>query len=698
MALVARHRSGQAWRRLVSANYEQELVRRLPSWRTVLPAVLALLALACAIIAAARPINGYAENDATASGRNLIIALDISRSMETADVAPSRLEEARAAAYELIDSLPDDKIGLMVFSGEADLVVPLTYDHTALRDALEQINRGWAGMGGTNFGLVLRRAMQDFSRSAPDGTNALVILSDGEDTVDTSQEVAEEAKEKNLLVITVGIGTETGGAIPDPQGENGLWQDAEGKHVISKLDIKSLSRFAEATGGDFYVMGSGTSLADFAKSAVDKLDRHEETYSASKAPRDLFAWFAGSALLLLVAAIILGTEWRKPRLNAAMLSLGLGLLAFGGQSMAAPDQENVRTYAKALQAKDKEDADQARTLLSQALLDDDASLQAASFFALGNLAAQETFAKLKKLYQADPEAEESGDGSASWPAPSPTPEQLQEVVDELKNDMAHWQDALKADAAHAGSKANISKVEKLIGLLEAEIERLKQQQQQDQQNQQNDNRQDQQDKDDDQSGKQDQQGQGDNQNGEQDRQNQGDDQSSEQNQQNQGDGQNGEQDQQNQGDDRNSEQDQQDKGNDQSGEQDQKDKGDDQNGEQDQQNQGDGQSGEQDQQNQGDGQNGKQDQQNQGDGQNGKQDQQNQGDDQSGEQDQQGQGNKTPDISQERGQNTPQQAKLTDEEKAKQRAIGILQMHLDEEKGSPIPHFNMGARTPKKDY
>jgi len=126
LGVLAQHRARQSWQRLVAPAHRATLVRRHPLWRTALPAALGLLGLFSAILAAARPINGYTETAAVANGRNLIIAIDVSRSMETADVTPSRLEEARSAAYELIDALPTDKIGLMVFSGEADLVVPLT--------------------------------------------------------------------------------------------------------------------------------------------------------------------------------------------------------------------------------------------------------------------------------------------------------------------------------------------------------------------------------------------------------------------------------------------------------------------------------------------------------------------------------------------------------------------------------------------
>jgi Ca-activated chloride channel family protein len=108
--ILAWRSTGQGWRKLVSAQH-RELVTRRPLWRTALPATFSVLALTCIIIALARPINGYREGGATTTGRNLLIALDISRSMETEDVKPSRLDEARAAAYELIDALPGDKIG-----------------------------------------------------------------------------------------------------------------------------------------------------------------------------------------------------------------------------------------------------------------------------------------------------------------------------------------------------------------------------------------------------------------------------------------------------------------------------------------------------------------------------------------------------------------------------------------------------------
>lgn len=636
--LLMWRRRSKGWQVLVSALHRDTLVTQHPAWRTILPATLALLALACTITALARPINGFREGSARASGRNLIIALDISRSMETQDVKPSRLEEARAAAYELIRALPADKIGLMVFSGEADLVVPLTYDHTALMDALEQVNRGWAGAGGTNFGLVLRKAMQDFTRSAPDGTNALVILSDGEDTVESSLETAEQARKNNLLVITVGIGTPTGGAIPDAQGENGLWQDADGKHVISKLRPESLQQFAQATGGDYFLMTVNANLADFARRAVEKLDRHEEAYSLNKIPNDLFQYFALAALLLVIAAILCVTEWRRmPRVAAGLLLLALGAAAPGARAAVQP--ESMAAYKQGLQlmqnaAGNAEAPAAAREAFSRALLDEDPHMQAASLHALGNLNTGLTLQELRALYQPAPAAEDDEDAmlaAAPGAANSATPESLQRIVDKLKQDITAYSDALAIRPDLAPAQTNKKRIEELIKKLEEEIERLKQQQQQ----QQQDNQQNQENRDNQQ--QQDQQQNQDNKDNKQDQQD-----SQQQNPENQDDPQ-----QDNPQDDQQNKQDPQDK----------QDNQDNQQGQQDPQQQN--------------------------------QDQQQQPQ-QPKEQPQQQQP--------QQQQPQPQSQEPSDEEKAKQRAAAILQMHLDEEKGSPIPHFNDNMRPPRKDY
>ncbi len=665
VAAIALHRrANMGWRRLIAAGHRRELVTPAPAWRRTLPLVLALLALTAGIVATARPINGYKDGSSVATGRNLLIALDISRSMETQDVRPSRLEEARAAAYELIDALPGDKIGLIVFSGEADLVVPLTYDHTALRETLEHVDRDWAGYGGTNFGLVLRKAMQDFTRSAPTGTNALVIFSDGEDTVGSSLDIAREAKENHLLVITVGVGTPAGDSIPDEAAENGLYKDSRGKHVISKLDTAALKRFADATGGDFFTMGGGADITSFAREAVQKLDRHEETVSNNKVPIDLFAPFAIAALVLLVLAIVLATEWRVPR-RAAMLLLFCLLAA---PLSAAPAEESVQAYSEGL-AQAGKDAAKAREAFSRALLDEDAALQAACLYQIGKVSTEASFGKLRALYEPAPQAEAGEeDELAGAPAPQapaqPTVEQLEEVVAELEQSQKSFRDALGLQPGMEAAQKNIAKVDALIRKLKEEIERLKQQQQQDQQQQ--NQQQQQQDQDDQQ--KQQNQSRQQQQQGNSKNQKPGDsDQQQDQKDQQPQDKQEGKQDKdkkdgkqqggnQAKKDENQQKKDQQDKAED--GKSKNKDKS---------ENQKDGSEGEQDKEK---------------------------------EQDKEGRQKDKPQDKPSRSdkKSQPQQQGSSDEEKKKQRAASILKMHREEEGGSPIPHVADELRPPEKDY
>ncbi len=528
--LLRVHRTGN-WQKLVSAAHRHELVRTTSPLHSVVPFMLALLALACCIIAAARPYNGYKNTEALVTGRNLIIALDISRSMETQDVTPSRMEEARTAARVLIDSLPTDKIGLIIFSGEAELTIPLTYDHLTLQETLNLINRDWESYGGSNLEHVLKLAMQNFERSAPTGTNALVILSDGEDTMDFSPTLLDEVRKKKLLLITVGIGTTEGATIPDPQNENGMWQDADGKHVISKLQPETLSMLARETGGDFFIMNNSTDLAAFAKTAVEKLDRHEEAQSAGKAPNDMYIYFAIAALVLAIAAILLATRWRRmpTRLHGP---LGLILLAVISVPTlhAAPEEESLTAYRQALAHQANGKTEECADELSKALLDEDPHMQAAALHRLGNLKTEATFTKLRELY---------AETSPGQPA-QPSVEQLEDIVKKLEESSAYYQDALSAQLDCAPAQTNLQRVRQLIEDIKKEIERLKQQQQQDNQQKQDEQQQQQDDQQ-----KQDQQQQNDQQ--KQDEQQQQDDQQKQDQQQQQDDQQ--KQDEQQQQDD-----------------------------------------------------------------------------------------------------------------------------------------------------
>lgn len=464
----------QKWREktrrlIVAQAYERELVHSLPIYRRTLPRLLILLALSLVIVALARPYNGFEQGDASSTGRNIFIALDVSRSMTTQDVGSSRLDQAKAAACELVSSLPEDRLGMMVFSGESQVIIPLTFDHPALKNYLTQADPSWVEHGGTDFGAVLNDCIRYYRSHAPIGTNAIIIISDGEDTSEKTKEAAAAAKEHNLQVITVGTGTRAGKAIPDATEPDGIWKDQQGKPVISKLNPEALAEFAQATGGKFIHLTEGSDLTAFVKDAVSTLDKHEGGFDQALVPNDLFMYFAVPALVLLVAGMVLGTEWRRLRTPAAVLVLLLAL-----PEAHAAENDRVADYAAGLKQIKSREYRAATDLLAQALTTRDPELQAAAYLAIGNACTQHSFAQLRELYTPEP-LEETGEPSmlaALMPPPEPRPDQLRAIADSLRADIRSYDDALVLNPALVQASTNKKRVEDFIRKLEEEADRL----------------------------------------------------------------------------------------------------------------------------------------------------------------------------------------------------------------------------------
>lgn len=467
------HRKGR-WEKLVSTNHRHELVRTTSFMHSVVPIITALLALVCCIIAAARPYNGYKNAEGALAGRNILIAIDISRSMETRDVAPSRLKAGISAAHMLIDALPTDKIGLIVFSGDTELAIPLTYDHNTLHETVNQVNRNWESYGGSDMEKVLTTALQTFNKAGSSGANALILLSDGEDTMNFNPVLLDEARKQNLLIMSVGIGTPEGAAIPDSSQEGALWLDHEGKHVISKLQPNTLSMLARETGGDFFILNSTTDLIAFAQASAEKLDRHEEKCAINKTPNDVYAIFAVAAFFLMLTSILTATHWRNlPKiLNKVRFIIGSTGLIIAAQSLqATPAPESLHAYKQAQIYKAERQLEECAAALSQALLDEDPLMQAAALHCLGNLKLEQAFAELRTIYRADNETA----------ILQPTAEQLQAIVTQLNDGCQYYQSALTIHPDYSPAANNLTAVTQFIEKINKEIERLQSQQSEQQQ-------------------------------------------------------------------------------------------------------------------------------------------------------------------------------------------------------------------------
>jgi Ca-activated chloride channel family protein len=239
-------------RQLVAARLQERLAGNVSMGRRRLRFALLLLALACLIVSLAQPRLGYTWEQSKRKGRDVIIAIDCSRSMLATDLAPSRLGRAKLAAQDFIGQLQGDRIGLIAFAGSAFLQAPLTIDYGAVLNSLAELDTTIIPRGGTNIAAAIKEAVEAFGKGESDN-RCLIIFTDGEE-LDTDGMAAAEVQKDKIKIFTVGLGSADGSLIPLP-GQNGgtdFVKDENGQIVKSKLDEDRLRKIAEATGG-FYV-------------------------------------------------------------------------------------------------------------------------------------------------------------------------------------------------------------------------------------------------------------------------------------------------------------------------------------------------------------------------------------------------------------------------------------------------------------
>jgi len=214
--------------------------------------------LALAIFALARPQWGRLEEPVFDQSREILIAIDLSRSMLSDDIKPSRLDRAKLLTQSLLEKLTGERVGLVVFSGTAFLQSPLSADYEILREFLPALNPKFLPEGGTNYTALIDTSIGAFgSTGAAD--RFLIVLSDGEATDDDWRGRVDDLKKKGIRVIGLGVGTAAGSMIPD--GSGGLVKDNRGAVVLSKLESGTLRELAEVTGGVYQDASNWIDLA-----------------------------------------------------------------------------------------------------------------------------------------------------------------------------------------------------------------------------------------------------------------------------------------------------------------------------------------------------------------------------------------------------------------------------------------------------
>ena len=280
----------------------------------VRPAFLAMLSIALAIVAIARPQWGEHAEDSFSETREVIIALDLSRSMLTEDVAPSRLEQAKKVTDDLLNSLKGESVGLVVFAGTAFVQVPLSPDYQIIREFMPSLDTDYLPQGGSDYSKMLDAALEGFSET-PDRDRYLVVLSDGESSTDAWNERLADLSKRQIHVLSIGLGTDKGGFIPDSQG--GFHVDRNGDPVLSKLMPATLQTLANRTSGMYRNASALQNVDDvraLLKETVETGRAGRVTNEGSTVQSERFQWFLLPAVLLGLMSLAIEFRQRpKPR-------------------------------------------------------------------------------------------------------------------------------------------------------------------------------------------------------------------------------------------------------------------------------------------------------------------------------------------------------------------------------------------------
>lgn len=404
---------------------------------------LLALGLLCALVALARPQWGAVEEVTFDQAREVLLALDLSRSMTADDVPPTRLVRARLLIESLLDQLRGERVGLIVFAGTGFLQSPLSADTEVLRDLLPELEPDYLPQGGTDYSAVLRAALEAFDRQRS-ADRFLVILSDGEAHDEGWRDLVPKLQAAGVQVIGLGIGTPEGALLTDAAG--GIVKDERGAAVLSRLEPATLQQLAEETGGLYADAASWVDIGKLVDASVGR--GFEGEFSEAKGVRmqERFQWLLGPALALLLLA-----WWRElpvspvarhlpqrsappqrlaardaARAGAAGIALAALLAAkpgAGAQDEAGPPANPLETTVAELVAKPAvEAADYAR--LAQQTIGFASSPQAAGGGARAGI-LDDALAGVDRGERLDPQA-------ADWPA-------LREQLERLREQQSRQQ-------------------------------------------------------------------------------------------------------------------------------------------------------------------------------------------------------------------------------------------------------------------
>lgn len=290
--------------------------------------ILVSAAFILLVIALANPRKPDGSSNVKHKGIDVMIALDVSRSMLAQDIKPNRLERAKQFVSKLIDKIPEDRVGIVVFAGRSYLQMPLTSDLAAAKLYLSTAAPDVVPTQGTVISDALQMSFAAFNAKEKK-YKAIVLISDGEDHDESAVKLSRSLAEEGVMVNTVGIGSAEGATIDDPvTGESK--KDAEGKTVITRLNETSLKNIAAATGGIYLSLTNSDEAAGSIQQQLGTMEKRGITEMSHASYRYYFPWILGVALLLLLIEFFMGENkkiFKAKRLPVTVIPLLFCLLS-----------------------------------------------------------------------------------------------------------------------------------------------------------------------------------------------------------------------------------------------------------------------------------------------------------------------------------------------------------------------------------
>ena len=290
-------------------NLVKQLIKNFSSRLFTLKFILFLVAFALGVVAVANLRKPGTADNISRKGIDVVIALDVSKSMLATDLPPDRLERAKQMILRLMNQMPDDRIALVLFAGKAYMQMPLTVDHGAAAIFVSSASPDAIPAQGTVFSEALRMSARAFN-NREGRFKSVVLISDGEDHDQETVKATDELAQQGVMVCTVGIGSPEGSQIPD-SATHDFKRDAMGNIVISKLNEDILKQIAEKTNGVYVHFDSSEQTVSALMAQLSQVERKTFTDVSLLNYKTYYMWFTMAMFLLLIFEFILPERKRR---------------------------------------------------------------------------------------------------------------------------------------------------------------------------------------------------------------------------------------------------------------------------------------------------------------------------------------------------------------------------------------------------